>query len=202
MQFETDTIRIDKANEKVLNPVNDQSIKDTLGLLFESLVSSQKKEINDDYGDVLAAMHERFPVNDKERFSVFVTYSIDQILEELIVSAHPEISSNNIDQFVFLYLHYSFLDNNLTEFIRNQEGFACCADKSRWLLNAYEKYLAQGIVPNMTIEEKTYWKPEFGTGEQWIALIKSIEHLYYGHVSRYIQAVQTLLACKTKQEMI
>lgn len=65
----------------------------------------------------------------------------------------------------FIYKHYNYLDNNLSNLIRKQEGNKFCIDKSRWLIKSYKTYVCNRKLPDMTIEPNCYWKPKFGSGE-------------------------------------
>lgn len=154
-------------------------------------LSSVKQEINTDYNGVLERMREAFPMDDPEHFSLFVMHKINGVLEELITSACPNISRENLHKIVFLYQHYDFIEHHLIWLVESREGGCCWADKTRWLLRAYQKYLQDGEAPNMMIGEKCYWKPEFGTGEQWIGYIDGIHRLYYGKPNEYLESLKS-----------
>lgn len=91
-----------------------------------------------------------------------------------------------------LVMNYGFFDNNLSELIKKKEGSACSVDKSRWLIRRWVKWMLKDEMPDMTIEEKCYWKPHFGTGEQWIDYIEGLSSLLYGKPEKYIIALDTL----------
>lgn len=91
-----------------------------------------------------------------------------------------------------LVMNYGFFDNTLSELIKKKEGWACSVDKSRWLIRQWVKWMLEGEMPDMTIGEKCYWKPHFGSAQQWIDFMEGLSFLLYGRPEKYIIALDAL----------
>lgn len=163
-----------------------------LAAIFQALLESDRKELVTHHSPVLEALRAHLPLTQKEDLASLFS-DVDTALEDLVLAAHPDVLAANAHHLTFLYLHYDFLEPLVRHLIETREGPACCADKSQWLLNAYDTYLIDGTLPDMTIGEKMFWKPHFGDAAQWMLFIESLEHLYYGNPTRYFVTMHTLV---------
>lgn len=78
----------------------------------------------------------------------------------------------------FLYMRWNYMDNLLKGFFDSYCGSACCADRSRYVLNGYLHYLQTGEY--FSVENKSdYRVPPFGTAEEWVGVCEAIYRLYY-----------------------
>ena len=174
--------------------MDDKDIQNTIGMIFESLISARNTEIQDVYGELLDKMSTNLPLDNANEFSALVTHPINEILSHLIMSVNPNLpSEERADDLQFLYLQYDFLKYHLDRIMVQKEGSPCSSDKVYWLLYVYKLYLSTETVPDMTIDKKTYWKPHFGTGKQWMSFIESLEGLYYGKPEKYLINYHELL---------
>lgn len=163
-----------------------------LAAIFQTLLDADKAELTTHHGTALEELRTHLPLTQKDELASLISH-LDTALEDLVLAAHPEVPAANAHYLTFLYLHYDFLERLVRHLIETKEGPACCADKSRWLLNAYDTYLVHGTMPDMTIGEKVFWKPRFGDAAQWMLFIESLEHLYCGNPTLCFAALQILI---------
>lgn len=178
-----------------MTEINEKAI----GCIVEGLLSSAKKETEDVYGElvdkILAKNEGR--IKEASKFDILVNYSLDLALDNYIEKIFTNtITGLSFDKIALLYKYYGFVNRNVEELVIRMEGSSSCADKSRWLLRQYEEFLKTKAIPDMTIDEKCYWKPGFGTGEQWIEFCESLMYLYYGNPERYFKAFSSLITGK------
>lgn len=171
---------------------HDDRLHQGIAVIFQALLDADRAEITANHSTALEKMRTHLPLGQKEELASLLSH-VDTALENLVLAAHPEVPTANAHHLTFLYLHYGFLEPLVRHLIKTKEGPACCGDKSHWLLNAYDTYLVHGTIPDMTIGEKVFWKPHFGTADQWIALIEGIEHLHCGNPTPYLASLQALL---------
>ena len=50
-----------------------------------------------------------------------------------------------------------------------------------FIANAYVKYALDGTLPDMSIGERCYWKPEFGSAEAWMEFCEAVVRFERGH---------------------
>jgi hypothetical protein len=114
------------------------------------------------------------------------------------IAKHME--GTNDDNIVFLYTHYSFVENHFRNLIETSEGSACCADKSRWIIKSLLKYYKDGTEFDMGIdEEKCFWKPRtiFREAKLIIDFYQALRHLYYGRFEKYVIILKQIMAGRT-----
>lgn len=167
--------------------------------LFKSILASEKQETEDLYGDLIEKLiiENKGLIKDAEDFDILVNYQIDRILEvylekELSEELKKIQDNRKLYDVLFLYKNYGFLERSIRELIVLKEGSPCSADKSRWILQGFREFLINGTLPSMIIEEKCYWKPRFGSAEEWMEFCNSLIHLHYGKPGRYLMALKNL----------
>lgn len=174
-------------------PKNEE-IKNVLNALFQGIVADNQKEVKEQCGDsiqqLLSAYGER--IKDMKNFDLYINNDVENVLESVVQALNPNVPKDNWYKVLFIYTNFGFIERNIREYITKREGFSCCADKSNWLIRAYKEYLVTGTLPDMTIGEKCFWKPHFGTGQQWVDLCDGLIHFHYGKPEQYFQAVLQL----------
>lgn len=191
---------------KSKNNMTSEKVEKTLEGLLKNMLTFEKEKTENMYRDFIERLINKNKgfIDDIEDFNIFVNYQIEKVLEvslEKMLTKELEKVENKSKIFnvLFLYKNYSFMENNVKEVIVLKEGRACSADKSRWVLESYKKYLIDGIIPDMTITEKCYWKPRFGTGKEWMDFCDSLISLYYGRPQDgYLITLQNLTKCCLK----
>jgi hypothetical protein len=169
-----------------------EKIGKMFGSIFEALASAEKDETDKEFGVVIQELV-NLDLKDMEDYDAWINYKLSNILERVIDGINSDIEdADKLYKLYPLYKNYQFIDNNLLYFIKGIEGSCCSADKTRWLIQSYREYILTGAIPNMTIEERCYWKPKFGTGEQWMELCEGIVGLLYGEPKKYFDSMKEL----------
>lgn len=90
---------------------------------------------------------------------------------------------------VFLFAEAGFVERHLKKLIQQYEGLACCADKSRWCLNALARHLVdeKPIIVDRT-QEYTFHLPTrvLTTQEELLRAFDGLYRLYYGDVMPWL----------------
>lgn len=176
--------------------LDDNKIKKGLDAIFESMLISERQKAEDLYGELVGKLMDEHSdyVKDAEHFDILVNYGVEQAIELYIQRLlKDEINEDNIWKLLFFYKQYGFLENNITKLIVQKEGSPCSADKSRWILKSYREYIIDGTLPNMTVGEKCFWKPRFGTAQEWMDFCQALEWLYYGNPKEYFISIKALI---------
>lgn len=177
--------------------MKNDDIKQAIGAMFDALISGSDNEAKENYGDKIKELAKIEHLKDMEDYSCLIEFKIDEILRQVVSELNKEVTDRNkIFELYFLYKNYQYIDNNLSNLVRKKEGSSCCVDKSRWLIKRYREYILNGTIPDMTINEKCYWKPHFGTGQQWMNLCEGLDHFYCGNPSKYLQSLNELMGCE------
>lgn len=200
---ECEDINIDDFVETIYHDTSNIENKDSIETAIKDIVtcilSNDEKEINEKYKEIIQEfIRSGYDLKNAETFDVMIRFQIDNIMNLLISSLNPEISSSkNKDAVQFLFLHYSYLNENIEKLISKKEGHACSADKSRHLLEMYKEYLLTGNIPELE-NQKHFWIFSFGTYPMWFDFCDSLWYLYYGNPSKYLTAYKNLLECKSR----
>lgn len=171
--------------------------KEILKDLIKAIVDGEKKEKCNEMQEIIDIFKENKEYQDPEKFDLYITFKIKQYLLSLLEEGLPQefVSS----QIINLYLNYSFLERNIKQLCILREGWACCADKSRYILEIYLEYLKTNEIPTFKPNEKKYYKPNFGNNEDWIKFCKSLIELNYGNPANYIKQYNKLLQSKIRK---
>lgn len=92
----------------------------------------------------------------------------------------------------FLVKHYRFVESHFERLIRQFDGLACCADKSRTILTRLLRLLTHGTPIAFDYSQQfTYHLPRciFTTQEDIVVFFKGLHGLYYGNPDGYLQAL-------------
>ena len=102
----------------------------------------------------------------------------------------------------YLWVNYESESHFLASLIQRFEGSGCVYDKAYWLLDQFLVYLETENTDHIKMEKQTgeYWKPPFGTAEDWMMLIK--EHILIHTKMRmeYVEVLGRLIDSATKKE--
>ncbi len=111
----------------------------------------------------------------------------------LLKRVYPQANRAQISKISFIYQHYDFLNHQVNRLVDLEMGM--CADKSRWLIQRYLNYVLSGEKVDIPITEEPahkYWHPDFGTIDEWIEFMDSVEEFYYGNVTRFLKSYEIL----------
>jgi len=120
-----------------------------------------------------------------EAYNVLVIYPINQAMNQLLKEEYKDNHYSATE----IFLDYSFYSSSIEYLIVKKEGSACSCDKSRWLLGKYLTFLKIGELPDLTIDEKCYWKPAFWGGQEWMDFIASLHRLKNGSPEDYLKCL-------------
>lgn len=172
-----------------------EEIENAFTFILNALIKSDIDDVEENYGKKIKELvKSKYQLlKDVEYFDVYVNYQLDKIFRIFVKELYPDAENNKIQKLFFLYRNYDYIENNIRNLIKNKDGWPCSADKSRWLMQSYKKYILENVVPDMTIEEKCYWKPTFGTGQQWMDFCDGLFSLYCGHPVKYLKSFYSLI---------
>lgn|SRR5574343_110657 len=162
------------------NKITKKAFKD----IFEGILGAARSETLAKYPDLIKSF-EQF--ESPEDFDITFRYPINQVVDQVVMNKFPNIKiKDGLYAISFLYMNYQFIDLNFTRLIKDHEGMACSADKSRYIINALVKFYVTGEAINLKEETgKEYWLPKFLTSEQWVELFDALHSFYFGNVEKY-----------------
>lgn len=163
--------------------------------VIDSLVENIHNESKLEYGELIAAYltkYDYLDINDPEKLSLLKDLTLGKQSHLLMKMAtqqteilNPQVKTferqSNIE---FLYEHYGFFKKHIEKIILEYEGFSCSADKSRWIIKTYLKYLQTNRVPK--VEEKKYWHPKMLDVGLWMNWLDTFIFIYYGDEIQYV----------------
>lgn len=148
-----------------------------LNTVIQGLIDSITDEANARIPvEAVEKIKNSYMARNAESYSVCVEWQIEKVLEaivKLIIPDYDKYDKKVQSEMVYIWRNYNTIEHYISELISKFEGSGCCVDKGRWLLNSYMTYIQTGELPNMTIEEKCFWKPHFGTAETWMKWIRT-----------------------------
>jgi len=160
-------------------------IKEVLEALGDSI---QKKNI--ELYKKLADEAVNHDIDTPEDFYMSLIYPHENFLKGLI---QTEISKNH--EVIFLLIHSNYVENHFVKFIKDIEGFACSADKSRTIMNRLLKWFKDGSRIEFDYNaEYTYHLPKsvFTTHDEIIEFYEGVKRLYYGNSKEYLVAIKNI----------
>lgn len=167
------------------------AFENNLKMVIQGLANGVLKESDAEYGDFADRAIKCIPNADPETLSILVEYPLQQAYEQVLLHYSPEAKTNwKLRNALKVWADiYSIVG----ELVAEVHGtMVCCKDCSRWIANRYIDYAAAGKLPDMTIDETCYYKPDFGSAEDWMRLCDEIVNLYYGKATEFSAAYQKL----------
>jgi hypothetical protein len=170
-------------------------INEVLGSLFEGIVKNQEDEARENFGKVIEALKASpYGLKNAEHFNTMIMYQVKKVLgyAGLELAGQP-VDPKNKSAIKFLYTNYDFLEHQVRELFTKLEGSSCCADKSRYILSIYKKYLLTGEIPEDDFTERKYSVPRHGNHQDWLDLVKGAVELYYGEPKDYVETCNKII---------
>lgn len=177
--------------------MKEENIKSIMNTLFDVL-ENESKEKYDKLADKIYEKLKDYNINNPENYNLFLDYKLNRILKLVVDKCHKSSTQKYNDKPNFIYMKYDFLSNNIRRLIEQKEGFGCCADKTRSILEMYLNYLLTGEIPNFTGEE-IWYEPKFGTYIEWINFCDGLYEVYYGYTENYFKALKTLITSEVRK---
>jgi len=121
-----------------------------------------------------------------EDFHFHLIYPLSQAIDGLLAS---ELVS---EEARFLVKHSRFVDSHFERLIRQFEGNACCADKSRTILRRLLTFYTTGLPIVFDYTQKfTFHLPKhiFAFHEDIVMFFEGLHSLYYGNPDKYLKAL-------------
>ncbi|HDR7922569.1 hypothetical protein [Bacillus paranthracis] len=171
--------------------------------MLQALANSTNNEMVRKYNQEIQTTilkYEKF-LKDPSSFDSLINHELSEILEVCVLNLYPELEGNSFYRMSFLYQHYQFIELHLENFIEQAEGSPCSTDKAKWIIENYRAFIISEEIPTFKVEKKDWWKPKFGTGEQWMNLCDSLQGLYYGKPIKYLGAIQALMEALEKNKV-
>lgn len=129
--------------------------------------------------------------DDHESFYFSVIYPFEQFTDGMI---RAEVSNN--DDVVFILKNQQFIESHFQELIKTYEGFACCADKSRTIIEVLLRFFMTGNEIKFNLDgEYTFHLPKivFRDHESIIQFYNALKGLFYGKNKRYIEVLSDII---------
>lgn len=150
--------------------------------------------------EIFAGLMERCEERHKPIIDIFKAHSQELSEPEVfdLKLMYPICSALNIalgkggPKYSFVFLNYTFVQENIEYVINRYEGRACQADKSSWLISQFINWEKEGVVPDMANEEKCFWKPGFGTWQHWVNYFHGLRGLLFGKPGKYFESLKEL----------
>lgn len=171
-------------------------LKNCIGGLMEAVITENHHQAQKLVGDALTAIKSSpYKLHQPEKFNLFVGSKLSDILEVITKELHKETVCKDTYKPHFIYEQYSYLEQNIEKLCVKKESHSCSADKSRYILQMYLNYALTGEIPEDSLKKGEYWKPRFGTLEQWMNYCDGLYRLYFGNPDEYLFAYKRLLEC-------
>lgn len=165
----------------------EMELKNVIQGLANCALANSEREYHDFANQAIRLL----PNADVETLSTLIEYPLTQAYEQVLIRFAPEAKENR--KLRNALKAWSSIYEIIGDLVAEVHGtIACCKDCSRWIANRYIDYVAAGKLPDMTIDEKCYYKPDFGSAEDWMRLCDEIVNLYYGRATEFSAAYQKL----------
>lgn len=137
-----------------------------------------------------------------ETFHLFHVYPLFKAIGRA-VEVKKNLTRENAEVVKCIFVQHSFFHWHLRNLFVELEGSACCADKSRTVLQRYVKYKITGEMFEWdNTNPKNFGLPKTGTQEDWYEFIECLCDLFYGNPKKYLVKLKYFydLAAKRKVE--
>lgn len=172
-------------------PTKADAIKNTLTAMLSSLSGDDHEMYLAASADPMVQEAAQMARDRKiDQFYLALQYPVENLVRGLLTAEMP----GNADAH-FLMAHSQFVEGHLKTLIKKYEGWSCCADKSRTMMQALLKYFLtdKPIVFDYT-QKFTYHLPVkvLNTHESLTEFFKGLKFLYYGNPDHYLKALAKL----------
>lgn len=180
------------------------NVEKNLEKLMESLVTSLSTEnLPNDFDKIVEELKKTYICKNAENASVCLFFKIENFEVQLVKQIMPKyenVPRKNLWKLEYLWMNFNQVEHYISSFVAKFEGSCCSVDKGRWLLNKYMNYLVKEEIPDMEKKEKEYWKPNFGTFEEWYNFIDGYVGSRYSYSHNFVLATAKLIAAAEKEK--
>ena len=166
----------------------EEEFRESIKSLFDCLLSDSHKNGEELIKDIVLEKGLT-----PEDFHIKYLWPIEEGIESMVTNYLSEFQSDSIN---FIYLHYQFLESHLTKLFSTYDGMACCADKSRTIINSLVKHYKTGESIWFDYEQEyTYQLPNkiLKTHDDIISMYEALRSLYYGNSLDYLKEIKKTL---------
>lgn len=182
------------------------NVEKNLEKLMESLATALSKEnLPNDFDEIVDELKQTYICKNAETASTCLFFKIEKFEDQLVKQLMPKyenVPRKNLWKLEYLWQHFSQVEHYVSSFVEKFEGCCCSVDKGRWLLNKYMNYLIKEEIPDMKKKEKEYWKPSFGTFEEWYKFIDGYIESRYRYSHEFVLATAKLIEATEKNKNI
>jgi len=183
--------------------MNEEELKEAMGVIFDNLLSKASEESRNDplYKFIL---DKKSWLGNPEEMYVMIVAKFYGIIQECI----RESLQTNDYTIQSIFTHWAFFDDHVTILCERLYGPMGSADKGRFIVKSYIKYKLTGELPVFDPESGTYkgkkkppysgnfHHPKTGTPQMWMNFIEGIASLLLGNPTEYLLIYQVLLGAK------
>ena len=156
---------------------------------FSVLPDIEERTRNHNWAKKIAKEYSDINFRDPEAFNQVVTRELDEKTKTLFFQAwFTKMPSDVFFCLRFVYLHYPFFLNTVSELINSLEETENSKDKAKWLINKRIEQIHTGEITNN--EDTGYDSKQI---QLWLDLIASLSDLYYGFPEKYMRSRAHLL---------
>lgn len=163
-----------------------EAIKDFLNVMHDSI---ENKNIELYHKIIDSSEIKRF--DNPEEFFYAVLYPWEKFVGGFLKSS---LKANRDVEFIFK--HSQYIDRHFCNLFREKEGSACCADKSRTIVNRLLEFYTTGKKIDFNYDaEYTYHLPKkiFKNHDQIVEFYEGLKNFLYGNPQKYLEALKVVL---------
>ena len=148
--------------------------------VFQCLVKDIEQNNDMRTGPVVDSICKCYPkVRDIEAFHALIGYQLDEIKMRAMLAKTADIKTPQQREAYYFWEEIYRTVGNLVMDIRTRWGrtdaYVCCFDIGRYIANCYLRYCVDRKLPDLSDPDgQCYWKPEFGTAQEWMDLCDGI----------------------------
>lgn len=168
--------------------------KESLQNMFEALLSSRDKELEETYKEFLESDKGKELIKyakdgDAEKYYLFFSFPFNELSDHILRTAGLD------GKLQFIFNNYNYVNDHYEKIIRDFEGDACCYDKSSHIVRMIIRFLITGKkMENDPNAEYTYHhtKNVFLTHDDIYEHFVAILQLYHGDFKNYLQSLKQI----------
>lgn len=172
----------------------EKEIKDVVERIFQAIHDEEEREnvgIIQEAAETLK--QSKYDMRNPEMFNLFVGSKERAAMQALIKELHDPSECKDKYKPTFIFEMYSYLEQNIEKLCELKEKGGCSGDKSRYILSLYLDYAITGKVKNSPVKKGQFWKPKFGSVEDWMSLCDGLYRLHFGNPKDYLKSYEKLL---------
>lgn len=171
---------------------NKEVMANILDDLFKSIIKDTIEENEQIFKKTIETIMNNEKIKYPKAFHDNFTTRLNDVLKTYFYKTLSQNDCIIVTKMSHLFMNYNFYFNNIKYIIIRRNGTSCSVDRTNWVIRMYYDYLKTNKIPNIP-EDKKFFIPTFGTGEDWMGIMNSLYELYYGNPLSYLKYVKNLL---------